>query len=274
MCRCYAQVLILILLFLTEDRFCLSSSFLKYDLGDEVVDIRLYELQEKEREKESYLNNSEELLQKNKLQEEKKDIRQVEELLKNKEEQMYVFGKEIEKMEIENTELYEDIKKREELLYQKQTNFKELESMKEKIDELKVTYKNNEEKFLDILEEFEKMKIAVDTEKTELNQRKKTFNKSLQQFQALHQHNTDMAAVVEDQIKMLYLQIDPVALKKYYKYQEKYPLDAIAMLEHDNKCTHCRVDVSVVKLRQIEQHQGTKCETCSRWIVGKKDNSK
>lgn len=238
------------------------------------MDVRLYELQEKEREREYYLKNSEELLQKNNLQEEKKDICRVENLLKNKEEQMAVFEKEIDRMESENAMLYEDIKKREDLLYQKQTNFKELESMKEKIDELKTAYKNNEEKHLDILEEFEKMKTAVINEKKELNQRKKIFNKSLQQFQALHQHNTDMVEVVEDQIKKLSLQIEPVALKKYYKYQQKYPLDAIAMLENDNKCTHCRVEVSVVKLRQIEQHQGTNCETCSRWIVGKKDNSK
>lgn len=234
------------------------------------MDIRLFSLQKLEKECENLINNEELADFKKELQNSKKEIQKNINNYKNMKKQQEIIITDTKKMEKENNHFLDEIKTKEETLYSStEAGFKELESIKENIEERKTAYQEKEEELLELIILAEEMKKEADLEKEFVNEKKIEFNKKVKEYKQLEEKNLIKVKEKEQEVKEMIKEIPSVDYGKYKAMQKKYPFTGIAIIEEGNKCSYCRLNVSVVKLREVERNDITYCESCSRLLAGK-----
>ena len=239
------------------------------------MDIKLFLLQELEKEKNDLINNQELIDFRKNLQIHKKDIERKSTKIGDIKEEIKNISSEINVKEEENRIIEEDIRRKEEKLYAKgESNFKELELLKVKIEELKEIYKKNEEISLNLIAALEEAEKEHDLLKKSVREDKNIFNDQLKRYKGEEENKLQKIEKIDLQIEDLKQKISEESLLKYKAMQKKYPLSGVAILEEGNKCSYCRLNVSVVKLKEVEHGNITYCESCSRLFVGKIEDIK
>ena len=239
------------------------------------MDIRMFSLQKLEKEREELLKNKEVACQKKELQKSKKEIQEIINSYNNMKEQQEIIIRDIKKMEDENNLFLEEINTKEKNLYNNSgAGFKELESIKENVEELKEAYNSREEEHLELLAASEDLEEGIEKEKEFIKSKKLEFNEELKEFKELEESNQRKIEEKELEIKEMISLLSEEDYNKYIVMHKKYPFSGVAVIEDGNKCSHFRLNVSVVKLREVELNDITYCESCSRLLVGKKEDIK
>ena len=126
------------------------------------MDIKMFSIQKLEKEREDLIKNKEINILKKDLQNKKKEAQSIINDYNNKKKQLEIIINETKKMENENNHLLDEIKRKEESLYNNTgAGFKELESFKENIEELKMSYQKKEEDLLELIVSTEDRKSVV-----------------------------------------------------------------------------------------------------------------
>jgi len=239
------------------------------------MDIRMFSLQKLEKEHEDLVNNKELASFKKELLKSKKEIQEIINSYNNMKEQQEIIAKDMKRIEDENSNFLNEIQTKEKNLYNNSdAGFKELESMKENIEELKEQYKEKEEELIELIAASEDLAEGIEKEKEFIKEKKQEFNGRLKEFKDFEKENEEKIKDKNVQIEKLIKELPADIYAKYKMVQKKYPLSGIAVLEEDNKCSYCRINVSVVKLREVEHKDITYCESCSRLFAGKKEDIK
>ncbi len=190
-------------------------------------------------------------------------------------EQQEIIVLDMKRIEEENSAFLNDIKVKENNLYKNSdANFKELESLKENIEDLKEQYQEKEEELIELIAASEDLAEGIEKEKEFIKEKKQEFNEKLKEFKELEEENEIKVKKLDIEIENLKSELPPDVYAKYISVQKKYPLNGIAVLEEGNKCSYCRLNVSIVKLREVEAKSITYCESCSRLLAGKKEDIK
>lgn len=239
------------------------------------MDIRMFSLQKLEKEREDLVNNKDLAAFKKELQKSKKEIQEIINSFNNMKEQHEIILKDIVNIEKENNAFLEELKVKEENLYKNSdAGFKELESLKENIEELKEIFNEKEEQHLQLMSVAEDLEIAIEEEKEFIKEQKNEFNDQLRKYKEIEEENNILINSKEKEIKEKIKELPEDVYSKYQAMQKKYPYTGIAVIEEGNKCSYCRLNVSVVKLREVERNDITYCESCSRLLAGKKEDIK
>ncbi|NCC81330.1 MAG: hypothetical protein EOM04_03570 [Clostridia bacterium] len=239
------------------------------------MDIRMFSLQKLEKEHEELVNNKDLASFKKDLQKSKKEIQEIINSYNNMKEQQEIIVRDLKRIEDENNSFLSEIQTKEKNLYNNSdAGFKELESMKENIEELKEQYREKEEEQIELIAASEDLAEGIEKEKEVIKEKKQEFNEELKEFKKLEEINDKKIKEKEVEIQEMIQELPPEVYSKYQAVQKKYPLTGIAVLEEGNKCSYCRLNVSVVKLREVERKDITYCESCSRLLTGKKEDIK
>lgn len=239
------------------------------------MDIKIFSLQKLEKEREDFIENKEINKLKHELLNKKHEVQKAINDYKYKKEQLDIIIKDTKAMENDNTYLLEELKRKDESLYEdSEAGFKELESIKENIEELKVSYQKKEEELLELIVLTEELEKEINSKKENINISKKKFNDEFKEFKEKEKNNLLKVKEIEGTIEELIKEIPSEDYKKYKRIQERYPFTGIAIIEDGNKCSYCRLNVSVVTLRKVEQKEITYCESCSRLLIGKREEIK
>ncbi len=230
----------------------------------------MFSLQKFEKERKDLIENKKINGIKKDLQSKKKEVQKIINDYNNKKKQLEIIINDTKKMENENSYLHEEIKRKEESLYENTgAGFKELESIKENIEELKSSYQKREENLLELIVATEDLEKETNLEKKSVNKKKKNFNDEFKIYKEKEKENMKTIEELENTIQKIRKDISLEDIEKYEAMQKKYPFTGIAIIEEGNKCSYCRLDVSVVKLREVERKDITYCESCSRLLIGK-----
>ena len=239
------------------------------------MDIRMYDLQILEQEKERAIKDPEREKEKEDLQAERRNIEQEIKGFKSKKEDYKRLEAEIKKKEDENLLLEDEIKRKEKDLYaSSKSNFKELESIKENIEELKEVLAKNEDAYLEMMGLADKKMLAMEEERQEIRKKQKAFNDNFKLYKESGEEKKRIIQEIEGEIEDFTKILPQETFNKYKAMMRKFPGSGIAIIEDKSKCSHCRLEVSVVKLRAVESGHITYCDNCSRLLAGKKEEIK
>jgi uncharacterized protein len=150
-------------------------------------------------------------------------------------------------------------------LFQLKTN-KEYQAMLQQIADTKADASVIEEKILMIMEQMDKLKVDVDTEKQKLKEEEKVFNEQKNKIQAKLKEIEDRLAVLDGQRKQAAPGIDPKIFSQYERILANR--DGLAIvLAKNNSCQGCNMFVppQVINLIKMYEHIIT-CETCNRML--------
>ncbi|AYO30305.1 hypothetical protein D2962_06440 [Biomaibacter acetigenes] len=129
----------------------------------------------------------------------------------------------------------------------------------------KVT-RENDDRALKLMEELEDLKKTLSAEKQEIVIMKREYNqKRLKTLEEIDKINLELERVNEEK-KQLKNNISSELLDKYEKVkkQKKEPVAFIL----NGKCSGCRMDVSVMVIREVNRHESlVYCESCGRILI-------
>lgn len=144
---------------------------------------------------------------------------------------------------------------------------KELEGMKEKVDELKVKIDETEELLLIHLDKLEDKVQIINQSSGQLEELDKEYRKGVKKYKQTQKALNE--AIVEKEAQKLELKkrINKELLSKYAAMQKRYNNSAIAKVE-DGLCSGCRIEIPIMQLKTLKEGDTIKCcEHCGRILT-------
>ncbi|HHW01562.1 MAG TPA: hypothetical protein GXX35_01870 [Thermoanaerobacterales bacterium] len=234
-------------------------------LGEQLQKLFNFQELEKESEKmESALKNHP---GKKELLTLRKTIEQAETSYNQRCEKMEALKRELARAELISRELDDEIKMLEKKIYSGEIKtMKELSKLQEKQNVVRKSNEENDDKVLKLMEELDELKKSLSTEKQEIAIMKKEYNqKRLKTLEEIDKIKNELERINKEK-EQLMNNISSELLDKYEKVkkQKKEPVAFIL----NGKCSGCRMDVSVMVIREVNRHEGlVYCESCGRILI-------
>lgn len=233
------------------------------------MDTNLYKLQELEREVEKIKKNEDGQALKRDLIDEKKEITNKINDFKLKKEEATNLKKELKRIEGDLEGIKSDIKENEKVLYDGDiTNYKEIQDLKDRAAEFNEKKLDIEDDEYYLVEKIEALEEELATEKSEIIKRKDEYNQALETLKKRDVEISKEAEKKEKEVKAYRKKFKSEDLEHYDAMQERFPLTGVAVIMENKICSSCRINVSVVKLKEVNKDKITYCDNCSRLIVG------
>ncbi|NLW24556.1 MAG: hypothetical protein GXY91_04855 [Clostridia bacterium] len=213
-----------------------------------------------------------------------KDIKQKELVLSLKEKQLAInklqsiLDREVEEKtnlekkaaEIEKELAVLEAKKRqlEEKLYGSNTTLiKEIEGMRDRLQQFQSKINQIEDKVLSLMDQVEDKTQIINKIKGQLNQLKEEYVKGVKKYNLnkrnLQQEIEDLQARRWNIINSLSEEV----LARYQKLQERFKYTGIAKV-NGTCCSGCRIEIPILKLRSIKNGDNVEyCEYCGRLLI-------
>jgi uncharacterized protein len=157
----------------------------------------------------------------------------------------------------------ENAKKLQNQLYQLKTN-KEYQAMLQQIDSAKADASVIEDKILEILDQFDKVKKESNLEKEKLQEEEKIFNNQNKQIEDRIKEIDSRLEQLEEQRKQVIPNIAPKILSQYERILKNRDGLAIVSVK-DNSCLGCNMFVPPQVINLIKMYERIiTCEICNR----------
>ncbi|RKL62740.1 hypothetical protein DXT63_09810 [Thermoanaerobacteraceae bacterium SP2] len=234
-------------------------------LGEQLQ--KLYNFQELEKQSEKMESALKNHPGKKELLTLRKTIEQAETSYNQRCEKMEAIKKELARAELKSKELDDEMKLLEKKIYGGEIKtMKELSKLQEKQNAVRKSNEENDDRALKLIEELEDLKKTLSAEKQEIVIMKREYNqKRLKTLEEIDKINLELERVNEEK-KQLKNNISSELLDKYEKVkkQKKEPVAFIL----NGKCSGCRMDVSVMVIREVNRHESlVYCESCGRILI-------
>ena len=168
-------------------------------------------------------------------------------------------------IELELASKEESIKKLQSQLYQLKTN-KEYQAMLQQIADAKADASVAEDKILGLLDQADKIKNDIDSEKQRLHQEEKIVNEQKKKIEERIKEIDDRLAQLEAQRKQIMPEIDPKILTQYERILLNR--DSLAIVSvRNNSCQGCNMFVPPQVINLIKMYERIiTCEVCNRML--------